>query len=437
MRPILSLLSKEIREHGAVLVLLAIGFVGTVAMGLLSNQAALFSLTPLEVVRFEILWIVPLIAFILGNLLVVREFLNRTRLFVEALPLRGGVHFGFKYLFGFFYLALLMVMCVAITVYAARASDVIDARFVGLILTKSLTLVGLIWSVVFCLSFCGKLRLALYFLVLGLILIIIFNPGIDHLRLGPMALMDASLFAYERYEIPWQDLAETVALAVLFLVIAWLLVSVNEGSVAEMLSKPLSRRDYVALGVLGMGALTMLGTLAEQWQPPADTFSGSLVVSSLDPPVSVLYTDGFRADALEMHEAMVQTVDAMQVELGIAAIPQIRISLDPQREPDDIDYRGVDGVLVTANFVDIDAYQLASLRSVVLHQVMQVVTRRRAQFEPWHWLLDGMSRWLAEQKVAQPVVTNADELLARAVHVERALCTPLANTLRTAWLRLD
>ena len=431
MGPILALLIKELREHSLVLLLLTFGFVGTVVMGLLSNQAATFSLTPLEVVRFELLWIVPLIAFILGNLLVVREFLNRTRLFVEALPLRSGTLFTFKYLFGFFFLALLMVLCVAITVYAARSSDVIDTRFVGLILAKSLALVAMIWSVVFCLSFCGKLRLALYFLFIGLVLLVVFSPGIDHLRLGPMALLDANLFAFERYEIPWQDLAETLGLAFLFVVAAWLLVSVNEGSVAEMLSKPLSRRDYVALGILALGALTMLGTLAEKWQPQPDTFGGDSVVSSLDPPVSVLYVDDYRAEAQAMHAALVQAVDAMQVELGIATIPQIRISLDPRREVDNIDYRGVGGVLVTANFVGIDAYQSASLRSVVLHQVIQVVTQRRAQVEPWHWLLDGVSRWLAEQKVAQPVAANESELLARAVHVERQL--QLTDDLSRHW----
>lgn len=422
---------KELREHGLVLVCLFWGFLATVVLALFSNQMSTFSVSKLEVVRMEVIWILPLVAFILGNILVVREYLERTRLFVEALPVRSGMLFLFKYLFGLFYLVLLVVVCVLITVLAARTSDIIDQRFVVLILSRSLAIVLLVWSIVFCLSLCGKLRLTLYFLLVGSILLAVWSPSVDHLRLGPMALLDADLFAFERYDFPWRDLAETVALSLVFLLVAWLLISLNEGSVAEMLAKPLSRRDYVALGVLTMGALTILGTLAENRQPPPDVFTGSTVVSTQEPPVSILYVDGYKDAADELLTDLVAAVDALQLELGMATVPPIRISLDPAREPDDIDYRGVSGVLVTANFADADAYQLSTLRSVVLHQVMQAVTRRRAQFEPWHWLLDGVSRWLAEEKVAQPSYENQSELLARSVYVERLL--PLEADLARHW----
>lgn len=425
MLPTITLLRKDLREHSLTFILLFIGFLCAVGLSLLSNSTAVFSVSPLEVVRASVTWIIPLIAFIVGNGLIVREYLGRTRLFVEALPVGRRTPFLLKFLLGWLYLSTLAVVCVIIAFIAAQSTDIVDTRYFLLINVKTLSLVLLIWSVVFCLSFCGKLRLALYFILIGLIIFLLNNPSFDPLRLGPFALLDQQLFTFERSVFPWSDIAETIALALVFILIAWLLVSLNEGSVAEMLAKPLSRRDYAGLGIFIVGGLLVLGTVAEKWIQETDVFASGDVVTWNDPPVSVLYVEGHRDTSQALLDELVQVLTALQVELGMAQLPRVQVSLDPTLSPREIDYRGNRSVLVTANFIDSDEFHRSTLRAVVIHQVLQVITNKRAQFEPTHWLLDGLSRWWSEHRVAAPAQDNGIELLARAVHSERNLAADI------------
>ncbi|MBX2878789.1 MAG: hypothetical protein KTR32_02595 [Granulosicoccus sp.] len=421
MKPAISLLLKDLREHGLTFGLLFCGLLFAISLSLLSNAAATFSVSPLEIVRSSVIWIIPLIAFIIGNGLITREYLGRTRLFVEALPVGRHTSFALKFILGWFYLSVLAMICVTLSSVAAQSTDIIDVRYFLLISLKTLTLVLLIWSVVFCLSFCGKLRIALYIILIGSLLFMANNPSFDHVRLGPFALLDQQLFAFERSEFPWQDLAETAALAFAFVLIAWLLVSLNEGSVAEMLAKPLSRRDYAGLGIFVAGGLLVFGIVAEKWTQEPDVFASGDVVTSKEPPISVLYLKSYRGTSEQLLEELSQVLASLQVELGLPTLPRVQVSLDPSLSPSEIDYRGKSSVLVSANFVEMNTFNWSTIRAVVIHQVLQVITNNRAHHEPTHWLLDGLSRWWSEHRLLQSGLSNQAELLARAVYSESKL----------------
>ena len=82
----ISLLAKDLREHGLAALALLFGALLIILVALLQNQTAAYSMSPFEVVRFTLLTLFPLVAIMLGNRLFVREYMSGTRLFVEALP---------------------------------------------------------------------------------------------------------------------------------------------------------------------------------------------------------------------------------------------------------------------------------------------------------------------------------------------------------------
>jgi hypothetical protein len=413
---VLTLLIKDLREHAFALLLLGGGFVLMLLLALAQNRAGTFSMSALEIIPFALTLLLPLVAFITGNRLIVREYLGRTRLFVEALPVGTVTPLVLKFVAGFVYLAVLGIIMVLMASRAAGTADQIDVAFLMLLMVKTLSMVVLVWSVVFCFSLCGHLRAALYLALLGIIILLMVMPGFDENRLGPFALMDSQLFAFERDVIPWQDLVETLALAAVFTGVGFILALVGDGSLAEQLAKPMSRRDYVALSIMVVAGLTLFATLAEDSERETWSFSGDAVVRQLDPPVSIFYA---RSEYKQRSEqVLVDLVGALilaQAEFGLEHLPRVRVSLEPERGKHDIELQSLDGVLITVNYLDYDSYDDATLRAVVLHQVFQQLTSGRMSFEPWHWLLDGFTRWWVEAAKPEMHASHDAELFARAL----------------------
>lgn len=414
----LSLLGKDFREHRWAALLLSAGSLLVVLILLSQNSAAAYSMSPFEIVRFSLLSFLPLIALIVGNRLIVREYLSGTRVFVEGLPIGPHLPLLLKYLLGFTYIALVAAMMVALAAFRAGLADDATADYILLIYGKTLVMVSLYWSVVFCFSLCGYLRIALYLLTGAIIALIAFYPGLDSTRFAPFALMEDDLFVYERDIIPWVDIAITLSLSLAITVLGFALTRLGEGSVIERLAKPMTRRDYVALGVLAAAGLTIWATLLERSEREPIDFSSTHVLRLTDPDISVLYLDADYQDSAEaISERVSQSLAMMQAELGLPRLPTVRLILSPSREKHDIDYATSDGVLITANWLEHDSYDNAILDSVILHGVLSTVTRGRAMFEPYHWVLDGFTRWWVEQGTGKVNDEHHAELVSRALMV--------------------
>ena len=413
-----SLLGKDFREHRLAAVCLGGGALVMVLLLLAWNSDAPYSMSPFEIVRFALLSFLPLIALIVGNRLVVREYLSGTRLFVEALPVGSTVPLLLKYLLGWFYLAALAVIMVLLAAQQAGIADDVTPDYVWLIIGKTLVMTTLYWSVVFCFSLCGHLRIALYLLSAALVALIAWYPGIDSERFAPFALMDDQLFVFERDLIPWSDIGGTAVLALAFTLVGFLLTRVGEGSVVERLAKPMTRRDYVALGVLAASGLTLWSTLLEQNQRDPIEFSSEFVVRMTDPAVSVLYLEeDYEASATAMAQRLSALLTRLQASLGLVQLPDVKLVLSPERDPHDIDYATADGVFITANWLQHDSFDDAILDSVILHGVLSAQTGGRAMFEPYHWVLDGFTRWWVEQGNGPLDPEHQAELIARALWV--------------------
>ncbi|MBX2838763.1 MAG: hypothetical protein KTR35_18030 [Gammaproteobacteria bacterium] len=424
---------KDIREHGLALLSMAVSICFAVYLLLKSAQLGAFSISTLEAVRKSLIMLFPLITFILGNRLIVREYLGKTRLFVEALPTKRYKPLLQKYVLGLFYLALVALMVVSISTFTSSFVDNIDTRRFLLILTKTLTIVLLYWSVVFCFSFCGFIRTLLYLLLFGAVFLVNGLPNFDETTIGPFALLDAQLFTYEREHFPWQDILETLGLAALFSIIGFAIALYNEGSLTEALAKPLSRRDFVATGILGFTLFVLLSSLYENFDKEPYNF-GNNSVRHDDVPVSVFYIDqSYQSEGVRLLDAIALAAQHLKDDFNIKRLPEIRLALDDTLEPHDLALDDIDGILITANYVGYDDYQVGVLQAAVYHQYFTAVSGQRIYFEPYHWLLDGVARWWAVHQVQQTGEEQKNEILSRAVFASRLFETPDELDMANNW----
>ena len=110
--------------------------------------------------------------------------------------------------------------------------------------------------------------------------------------------MDEQLFVFERDVIPWFDMLGTAVLALVFSVSGFILTKLGEGSVLERLSKPMTRRDFVAISVLITAGIAVWSTVVENTEVEPIQFSSAQVLRSNDPVVSILYlSDRYQEDA--------------------------------------------------------------------------------------------------------------------------------------------
>ncbi|MFK7994039.1 MAG: hypothetical protein AB8B87_07860 [Granulosicoccus sp.] len=413
---IYSLLAKDMREHRAAAVLLGAGCLVVVLLLLAQNSVAAYSMSAFEIVRFSLITFLPLIALIVGNRLVVNEYLSGTRLFVEALPVGNVLPLILKYLLGFGYISLLATVMVLLAGQKAGIADDVTPEYLALILAKTWVMVSLYWSVVFCFSLCGYLRIALYLVTAAVVAVLAYYPGLDASRFAPMALIDNQLFVYERDIIPWKDMGLTLSLSLAFTLAGFLLTRLGEGSVIERLAKPMTRRDYVALGVLAASGLALASTLMEENHRDPISFSNANVIRLTDPEVSVLYIDEqYEDSASTLAERISSSLSTLQATLALPALPTVRLVLSPSREKHDIDYATRDGVFITANWLEHESYDDAVFDSVVMHGVLSAQTNNRSVFEPYHWVLDGFTRWWVEQGTNALNPQHRNELVARAL----------------------
>ncbi len=416
----LSLLGKDAREHAGAAFGLVLASLALTGLALLQNRVAAYAISPFEVVRFALLTVVPLVVLIVGNRLVAREYLSRTRLFVEALPVGRLWPLALKWLLGFAYLALVMGAILALCTLASnRIIDDPAPRWLALLYGKSLVVLALYWSAAFCFSLCGHLRVLLYALTVVILWLVVSWSAIDATRFAPYALLDAQLFVFERDVVPWDEMAWTLLMAAGFTLVGFAIAGFGGGSVAERLARPASRRDHVTLALLAFTGLGVAGLIAERRTVEPVGFVGETVLRSDAPPVELHYIDpAFEDEGARFFERTVDAVTGVQQRLGLTSLATVRVALRPSRERYDIDYGASGDVYVAANWLDQDAYDDAVLISVVLHGLLSVQSGGRAPFEPHHWVLDGFTRWWAETGGDPSALDPAhrDELVARAAY---------------------
>ena len=431
-----TLIKKEFREHGLSMLLLGGGFILTLLLAHAQNQQAAFAMSPLQVLLLSVTLVLPLIAFIMGNRLITAEYLGHTRQFAESLPIKPLVFLIIKYLLGLLFLSGLAVAAIAYAWLLSDSGDALDQRLLRIVSLKVLSVMFFIWSIVFCFSFFGSLRFALY-VMLGLLILTVINyPGFDQRDFGPFALLDQGVFAFERDQIPIKAAIQTIGMGVVFTLAGFMLPLMRDGSLIESLAKPVNRGNMVVLSVIGVGVLATLGSLIEKWDAPQYDFSSDYVVSTVDPPISVLYLEPkYEEPSQQLLDSMHNLIVPLQQALDIEDVPIVRVVLDTalsQTDLNDIRFGAADGVVVRANYLEYDSYSMAVLQTNAMHQLIQVTSGGRRTFEPYHWLTDGFTRWWVEDNLDEE--THKTELIARAVHSLQYLEEPIDLAYNWQWI---
>lgn len=412
------MVTKELRQHGFVFVGLALA-----AFAVYYVQSQVLNLTggvlsDLDSVPLFTRTVLIAIALFLAYRMIVLDYFQRTRQFVEALPQTFGAFEAVKFVLGF---VVLLVIAFAVWLFAvidASQSEPIGARFVAIMLTRLVLFTLFVWSVAFAFGMLGRWRVAFLLGTVVLVRLLDSMTGFEMHRFGPFALLDPSTFPFERSHFPWVAVFETFVCTVISGALGFGIALAREGSFMETLSRPMLRRErmavFVVLGVVG-GAWLLSNPRPDA--PPV-RFQSDKVLKNAAANVEILYLDDRlidRANALMRYldPRMRSFIETTGIDGNLSA----RVSLAANLEGDEfqtgpIDYD--DGVVIGANFMARD-FAHREMGEYLFHQLLLAGTSERAIQEERHWALDGFAQfWALDDGLAptyDPLVLQA--LVAR------------------------
>lgn len=398
MRRLVALLEKELRHHAAIgmglLLFLPFAYL-IVALGVWATPDRVTFL----MAHVVFLWVfLPLAGVVLGNRLVVTEYQGRTQLFIEALPIRRYEMVGLKLLLGLIALEAVAGASLLVTALIATSTEPVGPAMLALMAARGGAYVFCLWSLLFAMGFLGRLRIPLY-VAMALTLIAIDSlTELDIWSFGPFELVDQQM-ALEREGLPAGALITTLALGAAFTALGFVLPLLNEGSVAESLSRRMSLKEKSVAGGLIVAATIAISALEERREKEPFSFQSEAVAAAEAAPIEVLYrTETARADA----EALLETIEAdltgLRDALGWAELPPVRVSLWSSLAGDEVetvDLAQNEGVLVRADFRRGPGWDEWGFRSRLIEEVLDARTEDRASFEPYAAFTEGFARFWA------------------------------------------
>ncbi|MEZ4336986.1 MAG: ABC transporter permease subunit, partial [Sandaracinaceae bacterium] len=396
MRRIAGLLSKEVWHHAGVLVLVGL-FVGVVqGILLLGALVGPRTITMLEPHATFMRVFLPLLALALGHRLVVREYYAKTQRFLEALPVHRLEVLAVKLVLGLVVLGVAVTLSLTCAAALAAVKEPLTGWWLILIFVRSQVFALTIWSVFFGMGLLGRWRVPIY-LAGGLTLTFLDQgTAFDVSRFGPFALVGERI-VLERLSMPWVEIGVSLAIAAFMIALGVILGLVDEGSVAESLAKPMSRRERIAVGVVLALALIAWEAVDPKPDVAAFAFSGDTVVRR--DGLSILYLEpAHQSEAEALADAIAPDLAHLRRALGYEAVGPVHVASFPalaanEREAVALD-EPEDGVLVRADFTDA-AFDRDAFRAWLLERVIEHATDGRAAFEPDAWVAVGSAALLA------------------------------------------
>ncbi len=442
MRRLTALLGKEIRQHAAAGVALAVCLGGAY---LLLLAGTMWGVETVSVMQTHATFLVFLsfAGVVLGNRLVVGEYYGRTQLFVEALPLARWEMVALKYLLGLALLLLAAGLSLAVTAVAALSREAIDARFLGIVGARSGAFVYFVWSFFFAMGFIGRFRIPVYAAAVLALVIVDQMTALELQRFGPIAMLDD--LPFEREVLPARAAAVTVASGAGLTALAFVLALIHEGSVAETLARRMSQREKAVIGVLFVALILALTFLDERRDKEPYAFEDEEVVRSEALPLAVLYLlPERRGDAQALLGRLEDDLGALALTLDWRDPPAVRVAYGPSLDAgiyDRAELADNDGILVRANFVPAAGFDPRDLSAHLAGLMLDEATRGRARFEPKAWLRDGFAIWWSLRgrqtgdapEALEVLCRDGSETLLRALWATRD--APPAEDALASWLR--
>ena len=398
MKRLYALMKKDFRQHMIPFIILSSFMFFIFGLQMLGTAVMPRSLGFLVSEGSYLFTFIPLGAIVLGNRLVVKEYHSRTQLFIESLPISRIEMVLVKYFMGLAFLLFFAAFTLLIASVLSYRSDPVSGKFLSILLSRSAMYCYFVWSFLFAMGFTGRFRIPIYILLAFSLIVIRMTSELDLSREGPLALI-MSDFSLERYRYPVKQLYQTFLFGSGWLVLALLISLIHEGSVAESLAKPMSQREKAVVGVIIIGFI-LSGTLLESKRVKEPyKFNSDAVVASETEPIEILYIyNNVKPDAIALKEHLENKISDLHNTLGLSKIPPVRIAFLDSLDRDKFEtamLRSNDGVLIRANFKDIDTWCIEEFTSYLTRAILDNITHERTRFAPKQWLHDGFSCWWA------------------------------------------
>ncbi len=421
-----ALLRKELVQHKTLFVALACFALLTTwaQVVLLERTGGLTSY--LSVASLFAMPVAVVIAIVLGQQLVVREYGDRSQRFIEALPVARGQHEWVKWWLGF---GTLLVISLGVWLYTASLAsrhEPLSVRFMLLMAARLSAWVFVLWSSVFAVSFLGRLRLGLAALAVLVTAALDSYTPFELDRFGPFWLIDSEQFASERTTLPVLALVQTLVIGVLAVGLARYFLHLREGSFAEQLSRPMSARDksfVLVLAVVGLGAATLFGH--EDKVVPFELGNEHVAQERF---VSVAHIEPrWRVEGEALASYLGERMNSLASITPIPESFRLGVIFAPLVEPMeyDVEYASVEhGVVLSADFSRVDDRHFFG--AFVFHEVLDtLMLGRTTTVEPLHVLHDGFALyWAVHGANAPPPMGSTDTpepLLVRALYGTRVV----------------
>ncbi|MBI3928852.1 MAG: ABC transporter permease [Armatimonadetes bacterium] len=399
MRRLWTVALKEARQHRWAFLSLAALLLGTLWLLLKVYQAQEESLTPLDALPPFLLLFFPLACLLSSHQLVVSEYAEQTQVFLETLPLRRWEMAAVKYLVGALVLFPVVVLSIAVGAGAAAGSEPIEDRFIGLMLVRGLVYAFFVWSFFFATAFTGRFRMVLYLGALFLLIALTAFTEFDPSEAGPIALVRPDAFAYERHEVPWEELSETLGAALALILLATFLQSFHEGSLAEELSRRMSQKEKAVILWLFLSFGIGVAYFDQQRTRAPFEFTDEHVLYSAAARLEVFYAyEESRKEAESLLRKLESSLVELRQELGWEQLPEARIgvrsSLDGRTfERAEMEENG--GLLVRCDFTEPE-FDSTAFEAYLVREILDEMSHGRARLEARRWAHDGFSRWWAQ-----------------------------------------
>jgi ABC-type transport system involved in multi-copper enzyme maturation permease subunit len=423
----LPLLRKEAREHGPVLA--ATGVIGVAALFAILGVAEDAGGRFVGLARF-LLTLGPLVALVLANRLLVREYTGRTQFFLETLPIGRARVFATKWLLGCVLMLLMAGFAWGVALRSARRVEVLASADAFGALWCAAAFCVAVWSFAALAGMLGRYRYLAWGGVALAALLAVNIAGIPFFGLPVIrllgqdvqmatALPETSAFVY------------ALVFAVLCAAGAAALALVGSGAMASTLAQRMTARERAFALVALIAVATISSTLEPKpVQPPFEITRGERFEGRWT-RVGVLPSGTLdAASARSLARALADDSDALIDALDLPIHPPVFV----------LAQQGLDRHVMqraALNAADGIVLKIApnapteNVRMLVAHSLVADATLGRAMKDDRHVLLDGLATywplrddeaarerwWLRAAAIAEP--QPADHLTAWAETSER------------------
>lgn len=432
------LLLKELRQHGAWLMLLKamtwiVFLLIVLASGADGSGGGAFS-----GISQGLSYFLPIPIFVICHLLVALEFRRQTRLFLEGLPLPRWRMIAIKALLVLFITATMAGGSVFMGALVSAGTEAITPRFISILVTSAVIWAWFLASLFFLISFLGRYKVVILLTLIFGLSWMNYATSVPVRDFPPFTLIHR--FGFERDLWPEKALWETGLISLGLFAGAFTIGLAKEGSVAVILGDRMSYREKMLLGA----SVAIAFTATMLWfapQPEPFSLPGAVEEEVDGAHVFVSPEDRNRPvdDEVTLASYLARRIAEKRDWLGIPAdeFPPVYVVEKTGMEDEKIDWEDVEGepvVLMYAGYRD-PGFSKETLLAYSMSVALSVHSHRRVDKEHRWWIVCGVeglfemetadeTKRLAREKVAFDTVTDhgftVDRLMGRNLYSDEA-----------------